>query len=162
MKKIATYLLFFFIFSCVSSNEPGSRPRSTYSFGWDDKDFSIGFDHYGSTNSEENKRLCELFYERMKAKNHVHKKPIEQLFCEHDKMFLPDRFVKGTCPKCNSADQYGDSCDVCGATYSPQDLKSPGCSLCGMPSVKKASDHIFFKLKHIFIIIWVIGICNIY
>jgi methionyl-tRNA synthetase len=114
----------------------------------DFKDFSIGFDHYGSTNSEENKKLCELFYERMKAKNHVHKKPIEQLFCEHDKMFLPDRFVKGTCPKCNAADQYGDSCDVCGATYSPQDLKSPGCSLCGTPPVKKASDHIFFKLNN--------------
>jgi methionyl-tRNA synthetase len=113
----------------------------------DFKDFSIGFDHYGSTNSEENKKLCELFFERMKAKNHVHKKPIEQLFCEHDKMFLPDRFVKGICPKCNSADQYGDSCDVCGATYSPQDLKSPGCSLCGTPPVKKASDHIFFKLN---------------
>ncbi len=113
----------------------------------DFKDFSIGFDHYGSTNSEENKKLCELFYTRMKAKNHVHKKAIEQLYCEHDKMFLPDRFVKGTCPKCSSKDQYGDSCDVCGATYSPQDLIAPGCSICGTPPVKKKSDHIFFKLN---------------
>ncbi len=110
-------------------------------------DFSIGFDHYGSTNSAENKKLCELFYERIKAKNHIHKKPIEQLYCEHDKMFLPDRFVKGTCPKCKTADQYGDSCDACGATYSPQDLIAPGCSLCGTPPVKKKSDHIFFKLN---------------
>ncbi len=110
-------------------------------------DFSIGFDHYGSTNSDENRKLCELFYERMKAKNHIHKKAIEQLYCEHDKMFLPDRFVKGICPKCSSPGQYGDSCDVCGATYSPQDLKDPGCSICGTKPVKKKSDHVFFKLN---------------
>lgn len=110
-------------------------------------DFSISFDHYGSTNSEENKKLCELFYKRMKAKNHIHKKPIEQLYCEKDKMFLPDRFVKGTCPKCSSQNQYGDSCDVCGATYSPEDLINPGCSICGTKPVKKKSDHIFFKLN---------------
>lgn len=110
-------------------------------------DFSIGFDHYGSTNSEENKALCELFYERMKAKGHTSKKPIQQLYCEHDKMFLPDRFVKGTCPKCHTKDQYGDSCDNCGATYSPNDLKEPGCSLCGTKPVQKSSDHIFFQLN---------------
>lgn len=109
--------------------------------------FSIGFDHYGSTNSEENKKLCELFYERMKAKGHIHKKAIEQLYCDHDKMFLPDRFVKGSCPKCKSPDQYGDSCDVCSSTYSPQDLINPGCSICGTKPVKKKSDHIFFKLN---------------
>jgi methionyl-tRNA synthetase len=113
----------------------------------DFKDFSIDFDHYGSTNSEENKELCELFYYRMKEKNHIHKRPIEQLYCDHDKMFLPDRFVKGTCPKCKALDQYGDSCDVCGATYSPQDLIKPGCSICGTAPVKKTSDHIFFKLN---------------
>jgi methionyl-tRNA synthetase len=110
-------------------------------------DFSISFDHYGSTNSEENRKLCELFYERMVKKGNVTKKPIEQLYCEHDKMFLPDRFVKGTCPKCKSKEQYGDSCDVCGSTYSPQDLIDPGCSVCGTKPVKKKSDHIFFKLN---------------
>lgn len=114
----------------------------------DFKAFAIQFDHYSSTNSEENKKLCELFYERMKAKGHTHKKPIEQLYCEHDKMFLPDRFVKGTCPKCGAVDQYGDSCDVCGATYSPDELKNPGCSMCGTKPVKKPSDHIFFKLNN--------------
>ncbi len=113
----------------------------------DFKSFSIDHDHYGSTNSEENKKLCELFYLRMKAKNLVHKKPIEQLYCEHDKMFLPDRFVKGTCPKCGAVDQYGDACDICGATYGPNELKNPGCSLCGTLPVKKPSDHIFFKLN---------------
>ena len=110
-------------------------------------DFSIGFDHYGSTNSEENKKLCELFYERMKAKGHITKKSIKQLYCENDKMFLPDRFVKGTCPKCKSPDQYGDSCDVCSATYTPEDLISAGCSLCGAKPIKKDSEHIFFKLN---------------
>ncbi len=113
----------------------------------DFKDFSIGFDHYGSTHSNENKVLCELFYERMKAKGHTIKKSIEQLYCDFDKMFLPDRFVKGTCPKCSSKDQHGDSCDVCGATYSPNELKDPGCSLCGTKPVKKNSEHIFFKLN---------------
>lgn len=114
----------------------------------DFRDFAISFDHYGSTHSIENKQLCELFYERMKAKNHTLKKSIEQLYCEHDKMFLPDRFVKGLCPKCAAKDQYGDSCDICGATYAPQDLKEPGCSLCGTKPVKKNSEHIFFKLNN--------------
>ncbi len=113
----------------------------------DFKNFSIAFDHYGSTHSEENKKLCELFYERMNAKGHIHKKPIQQLYCENDKMFLPDRFVKGTCPKCKSADQYGDSCDVCSATYTPEDLINAGCTLCGLKPIKKASDHIFFRLN---------------
>lgn len=113
----------------------------------DFEDFSIAFDHFGSTNSPENKALCDLFYERMSKKGHTAKKAIEQLYCEHDKMFLPDRFVKGTCPKCNTKDQYGDSCDSCGATYSPNELKEPGCSICGTKPVKKSSDHIFFKLN---------------
>ncbi|MBC7419407.1 MAG: methionine--tRNA ligase [Bdellovibrio sp.] len=113
----------------------------------DFEDFGIAFDHYGSTNSPENKKLCDLFYERMKAKGHTHKKGIEQLYCEHDKMFLPDRFVKGTCPKCKSKDQYGDSCDVCSATYSPEDLIEPGCSICGTKPIKKKSNHIFFKVN---------------
>lgn len=136
----------------IKAREQGITPETLIAKSYADhtadfKDFSIGFDHYGSTNSEENKKLCELFYERMKAKGHIHKKPIQQLYCNHDKMFLPDRFVKGTCPKCKSPDQYGDSCDVCSATYSPEDLINPGCSLCGTPPVKKASDHIFFRLN---------------
>ncbi|MFZ3231162.1 MAG: methionine--tRNA ligase [Pseudobdellovibrio sp.] len=136
----------------IKAREQGITPETLIAKSFADhtadfKDFSIAFDHYGSTNSEENKKLCELFYERMKAKGHIHKKPIQQLYCEHDKMFLPDRFVKGTCPKCKSVDQYGDSCDACGATYSHDDLINPGCSLCGTKPVKKASDHIFFRLN---------------
>lgn len=113
----------------------------------DFKKFAIQFDHYSSTNSTENKELCEYFYKQMKSKGHVATKNIEQLYCEHDKMFLPDRFVKGTCPKCGALDQYGDSCDICGATYSPEELKNPGCSICKTKPVKKPSSHIFFKLN---------------
>ena len=136
----------------IKAREQGITPealieKSATDHKNDFKDFSIGFDHYGSTNSEKNKKLCELFYQRMKAKGHIHKKPIQQLYCENDKMFLPDRFVKGTCPKCKSPDQYGDSCDVCSATYTPEDLLNAGCSLCGTLPVKKASDHIFFRLN---------------
>lgn len=137
----------------IKARERGITPEALIAQSYDEHEadfgaFQIAFDHYGSTNSDENRKLCELFYERMKAKGHTHKKAIEQLYCEHDKMFLPDRFVKGTCPKCGAADQYGDSCDVCGATYSPQDLKNPGCSICGTKPVKKNSDHIFFRLNN--------------
>jgi len=137
----------------IKARELGIKPEDYIAQSYKDhtadfNDFSIGFDHYGSTHSEENKKLSELFYNRLKDKGHIFKKPIEQLYCDHDKMFLPDRFVKGTCPKCGAQDQYGDSCDVCSATYSPSELKNPGCSICGTPPIKKESDHIFFKLNH--------------
>lgn len=136
----------------IAAKNAGVTPESWIEKSYKDHrkdftDFSIQFDHYGSTNSVENKNLCELFYERMKAKKYTHKKPIQQLYCEHDKMFLPDRFVKGTCPKCGALDQYGDNCDVCGGTHSPDELKNPGCSICGTLPTKKPSDHIFFKLN---------------
>ncbi len=113
----------------------------------DFNDFQVKFSNYGSTNSEENRVLCEEFYGHMKAKGHIAFKEIQQLYCDHDKMFLPDRFVKGTCPKCSSKDQYGDSCDVCGATYDPTDLKDSYCSICRNPPGEKPSEHIFFKLN---------------
>ena len=84
----------------------------------------------------------------MKEKGHIEKKRIEQSYCEHDKIFLPDRFVVGKCPRCGSDNQYGDSCDSCGATYSPTELLQPQCSICSNPPVKKKSDHLFFKLNH--------------
>lgn len=113
----------------------------------DFRSFEIHHALYSSTNSPENKSLCEEFYAKMKAKGHTTKRPVKQLYCPHDQMFLPDRFVKGTCPKCGTPDQYGDSCDNCGATYSPSELKSPACYLCGTAPVEKSSDHIFFKLN---------------
>ena len=84
----------------------------------------------------------------MKNGGHLATKSIDQLYCEHDKMYLPDRFVKGTCPKCGSLDQYGDSCDVCGATYSPIDLKSPKCAICGTTPVVRQSEQLLFKLEN--------------
>lgn len=111
------------------------------------KTYGIGFDHYSSTNTDTNRMLCEEFYISMRDKKHCHVKQIKQTYCDHDKMFLPDRFVKGTCPNCKAEDQYGDSCDVCSATYSPTDLKDPKCSLCNNPPTLRDSDHVFFKLN---------------
>ena len=110
-------------------------------------DFQIRFANYGSTNSQENKELCEYFYKKFQEGQHTVSRAIQQLYCEHDKMFLPDRFVKGTCPKCGAKEQYGDSCDVCASTYTPSDLKEVHCSLCGTPPVLKDSESIFFKLN---------------
>lgn len=112
----------------------------------DFKSFNIHFDKYSSTHSPENKELSGTIFKAMEDKGHIESKSIEQSYCEHDKMFLPDRFVVGTCPKCGAENQYGDSCDVCGSTYSPSDLKSPKCAICSNPPVKKDSEHLFFKL----------------
>ncbi|MBX9765973.1 MAG: methionine--tRNA ligase [Bdellovibrionales bacterium] len=110
-------------------------------------DFWIEFDNFGSTNSPENKALAEEFFAGMKAKGAIAVRVVQQLYCDTDKMFLPDRFVKGTCPKCASPDQYGDSCDKCGSTYSPSDLKDVKCSLCARPPSLKQSEHLFFQLN---------------
>jgi methionyl-tRNA synthetase len=112
----------------------------------DFKGFLIEHTHYSSTNSAANQEICYYFYQHMIQKGLINKRYQEQLYCEHDKMFLPDRFVKGTCPKCHAPDQYGDSCDVCGATYFPKDLLSPKCGICGNPPVIKSSEQLFFRL----------------
>ncbi len=111
-------------------------------------DFLINFDHYGSTHCEENKSLIYETYQTVKDKGHINSKNIEQLYCEHDKMFLPDRFVKGTCPKCGATEQYGDSCDKCGSTYSPSELKDAHCSICKNKPITKSSEHLLFQLQH--------------
>ncbi|WP_367898361.1 methionine--tRNA ligase [Leptospira sp. WS58.C1] len=108
--------------------------------------FLVGYDNYYTTNSEENRILSEEIYLSLKGKGHISEREIEQAYCDTDKMFLPDRFIKGTCPNCGTQDQYGDSCENCGATYSPKDLKDSHCSLCGNPPVSRNSKHIFFKL----------------
>ncbi len=110
-------------------------------------DFGIKFDNYSSTNSEENRKLSEEFYIRMRDAGHTSVRPREQLWCDHDKMFLPDRFVKGLCPKCSAVEQYGDSCDNCGSTYAATDLRTPHCAICGSVPSLKASDTISFKLS---------------
>jgi len=127
------------------------KPEALIDAAWkehtkDFADFGVQFSHYSSTNSPENKALCEEFFLKMKSKGHIKVKTVDLLYCENDKMFLPDRLVKGTCPNCGSKDQYGDSCDVCGATYNPTDLKESYCSICGTKPVLKPSEQLLFKL----------------
>ncbi|XGC82291.1 methionine--tRNA ligase [Bdellovibrio bacteriovorus] len=136
----------------VKAREMGITPEALIAKSFDEHskdfaDFQVDFSFYGSTNAPENKALCELFYQRMVDGGHTNVKAIQQLYCNFDKMFLPDRFVKGICPKCGAKDQYGDSCDVCGSTYSPADMKGVHCSLCGNTPVMKESQSIFFKLN---------------
>lgn len=114
----------------------------------DFRDFLISYDNYSSTNTDINKALTEDFFEKMNSGGHIHVESIEQSYCNHDKMFLPDRFVKGTCPKCGASDQYGDSCDVCGSTYATTDVIEPQCTICGNTPTTKPSDHLFFRLNH--------------
>lgn len=113
----------------------------------DFSDFNVAFDNYFTTNSEINREFCNILFENMEKNNHIDVRSIKQAFCTHDNIFLPDRFVKGTCPTCKAENQYGDSCDSCGATYSPSDLINPACSICGNKPTEKNSEHIFFKLN---------------
>jgi methionyl-tRNA synthetase len=109
-------------------------------------DFGVRFDHYHSTHSEENRELASLIYTRLRDNGHINTRTIEQLFDPEREMFLPDRFVKGDCPDCGAEDQYGDNCDVCGATYAPTDLKNPRSAVSGATPVIRESEHYFFDL----------------
>jgi len=119
--------------------------------------FSVEYDHYYTTNSKENEELSSYIYSESGKKGHIVRKSIRQLYCEHDEIFLPDRFVKGKCPSCGAEGQYGDSCEVCGATYNPADLVDPGCSICGRTPVFRESEHLFFRLSNFkeFLIEWI-------
>ncbi|WP_324003568.1 methionine--tRNA ligase [Aeromonas hydrophila] len=108
--------------------------------------FNISFDNYHSTHSDENRELAELIYGRLQAGSKIKSRTISQLFDPEKSMFLPDRFVKGTCPKCKSPEQYGDNCDSCGATYSPTELIDPKSAVSGATPVMKDSEHFFFDL----------------
>ena len=113
----------------------------------DFKSFHIKFDSYYSTNSKENKHFSDLIFKKLKEKGHIYTKDIEVTYCEHDKRTLPDRYVKGNCPKCKAPDQYGDVCEVCNATYKTTDLIDPYCIICKNKPIKKSSKHYFFKLS---------------
>jgi methionyl-tRNA synthetase len=110
-------------------------------------DFLVQFDNYYSTNSQENKELASGIYQALKANNKIATKTIEQYFDPVKNMFLPDRFIKGECPKCHAKDQYGDNCEVCGATYSPTDLINPFSAVSGATPIRKETEHYFFKLS---------------
>ena len=113
----------------------------------DFKDFGVEFDNYHTTHSEENEALVTDIYEKLRDRGDIYTRNIEQFYDEKEGMFLPDRFVRGTCPVCKSEDQYGDSCEVCGATYGPEDLLDPVSVLSRTTPVKRESEHYFFRLS---------------
>ena len=108
--------------------------------------FGIGFDNYYTTHSDENRRLTVKMYQALVARGHITRRNVRQAFDEKAGMFLPDRFVKGGCPRCKTPDQYGDSCENCGATYAPDELIDPVSVVSGTRPVLRDSEHIFFKL----------------
>jgi len=109
--------------------------------------FLVNFDNYYSTHSEENREFASLIYTRLRDAGHIAKRTITQAYDPEKEMFLPDRFIKGECPKCGAADQYGDSCESCGATYSPTELKNAYSAVSGAKPIEKDSEHYFFKLE---------------
>lgn len=109
-------------------------------------DFEIGYDVFHTTHSEENRKHVEAIFGAMLERGDISSRAVEQLYCPHDQMFLPDRFVKGICPKCKSPDQYGDNCEKCSSTYAPTELGDPRCVVCGTTPVLRESQHLFVPL----------------
>ena len=108
--------------------------------------FYIEFDNYYTTHSEENRQLSELIFGRLNKAGSIVKRNVEQAYCENCKMSLPDRYIRGTCPRCKAEDQYGDSCEVCGGTHRPTELINPYCATCRTGPTMQISEHYFFKL----------------
>jgi methionyl-tRNA synthetase len=138
----------------VNARKKGITPEQLVAQSYDEhvkdfKDFHIHHDHYGSTNSDTNRRYAEKFYAAAKAAGHIFSKDVEQMYDEKEQRFLPDRFVKGTCPFCATPDQYGDSCEKCGKTYDPTQLKDPKSALSGTTPVMKSSRNLFYDLPQL-------------
>ncbi|PIZ04553.1 MAG: methionine--tRNA ligase [Gammaproteobacteria bacterium CG_4_10_14_0_8_um_filter_38_16] len=110
--------------------------------------FHISFDNYYTTHSDENKKLSLAIYERLKKNGDINIKTVKQFFDPEKNLFLADRFIRGECPKCGAKDQYGDNCEVCGATYDPTELKNPRSAITGAAPIEKESEHYFFALDH--------------
>ncbi len=136
----------------LRAEKEGITPKELIANVWkehkrDFDNFLISFDNYYTTDSPENKKLAQSIYLKLRDAGFIEKRAIEQAYDPVKEMFLPDRFIKGECPKCGAKDQYGDSCEKCGATYSPTDLKNPFSVVSGATPIKKVSDHYFFKLS---------------
>ncbi|QWD25520.1 methionine--tRNA ligase [Polynucleobacter paneuropaeus] len=136
----------------LRAEKEGITPKELIANVWkehkrDFDDFLISFDNYYTTDSPENEKLSQSIYIKLRDAGLIEKRVIEQAYDPVKEMFLPDRFIKGECPKCGAKDQYGDSCEKCGATYSPVDLKNPYSVVSGATPIKKVSDHYFFKLS---------------
>ena len=113
----------------------------------DFRDFGISYDNYSSTHTDYNREQVEQIYQRLDEGGYIERRNIMQLYDEKEGMFLPDRFIRGTCPKCGTVDQYGDSCESCGSTYSPTDLINPSSVVSGSPPVLRESEHYFVRLS---------------
>jgi len=136
----------------LRAEKEGITPKQLIDRVWtehkrDFDNFLVSFDNYYSTDAEENRQLCEKIYLALKAEDLITERDVEQFYDPVKNMFLPDRFIKGECPKCGAKDQYGDSCEVCGTTYVPTDLKNPYSVVSGATPVRKSSTHFFFKLS---------------
>lgn len=153
----------------LRAEKEGITPKQLIDRVWaehkrDFDSFLVSFDNYHSTDSDENRKLCETFYLALKDQDLIAERDVEQFFDPVKSMFLPDRFIKGECPKCGAKDQYGDSCEVCGTTYSPTELKNPYSVVSGATPVRKTSTHYFFKLSdprcESFLREWVAGLAQ--
>jgi methionyl-tRNA synthetase len=136
----------------LRAEKEGITPKELIANVWkehkrDFDDFLISFDNYYTTDSPENEKLSQSIYLKLRDAGLIEKRAIEQAYDPIKEMFLPDRFIKGDCPKCAAKDQYGDNCEKCGATYTPTDLKNPVSVVSGATPIKKISDHYFFKLS---------------
>ena len=109
--------------------------------------FDVGFDNFYTTDSPENRAQAERIFQRAQTGGYVEKRTIRQAYCETQRMFLPDRYIRGQCPKCGAQDQYGDSCEACGAVYTPAEMVAPRCALDNLPITFRPSEHYFFKLS---------------
>ena len=128
----------------ISPEEQIARVKAEHET--DFADFQIAFDNFHSTHSEENRELSAAIYKACRDKGHIATRSIKQLYDPVKELFLADRYIKGNCPKCDAEDQYGDNCEVCGATYTPAELKKPYSVISGATPVEKESEHFFFKL----------------
>jgi methionyl-tRNA synthetase len=135
----------------INASKEGVTPEEFIEKWWrehkrDYDDYLVDFDSYYSTHSTENQHYTELVFKRLQENGHIYNKEIELTYCENCERYLPDRYVKGTCPNCGAPDQYGDVCEKCNATHETTDLVNPYCSICGTPPIRKLSNHYFFKL----------------
>jgi len=136
----------------INAMKQNITPEELITKAWDEHtrdyaEYGIEFDKFYTTNSEENRVWVERIYAQLQKNGLISEKTIQQFYCEYDKRFLPDRFVRGTCPKCGAQNQYGDNCEVCGASYNSETLKDPKCSLCQKTPILKDSEHFFIDMK---------------
>ena len=136
----------------VNSKKAGKEPLQFAEEFWrehqnDFASFLIKFDNYYKTHSSENRELAEQFFTQLKKKKYIYTKKMNTIYCPHCNRYLPDRYVKGTCPNCTTENQYGDVCESCSSALKGIDLINPNCSLCGKTPIQKESEHYFFALK---------------